>query len=212
MMHDPDTDELIRRVADDDTEATELLVDRYRDRLRRMIAVRLDRRVLPRLDPSDVVQDVLVAAIEKLPRYAREQPIALYPWLRQLAWEHLVDTFRKHVLAQRRAVDREVEHHRLAVPLPDQSCMRLADVLVAQQSSPSLRVERNQMIRQVQEALGKIGEAYREVLVMRYLEELLMREIAQCLGASEAAIKMRHMRALKRLGKVLTDSRSRDET
>ena len=60
---------------------------------------------------------------------------------------------------------------------------------------------KRQMKKQVQLALDNIGEAYHELLIMRYLEELSMREIADCLGASEDAVKMRHMRALQKLGK-----------
>ena len=160
---------------------------------------------------EDVVQDVLVKAIAKLPEYAKERPIAFYPWLRQLAWEQMVETFRVHVAAQRRSVDREINQNLLgSVPLPDQSAVLLADVLVAQQSTPSHRMEREQMREQVQFALGTIAATYREVLIMRYLEELSMREIAECVGATESAIKMRHMRALKQLGKALSISRSSD--
>ena len=209
--HEPDTEELIRRAAADDREATELLLNRHRDRLRRMIAVRFDRRVNPRLDPSDIVQDVLVKAIAKLPEYVNERPIAFYPWLRQLAWDQMVETFRVHVVAQRRSVDREVDPNLVcAVPLPDQSAVLLADVLVAQQSTPSHRMEREQKREQVQFALGTIDVNYREVLIMRYLEELSMREIADCVGTTENAIKMRHMRALKQLGKALNIPRSSD--
>ena len=93
----------------------------------------------------------------------------------------------------------------MAVPLPDQSTVLLADVLAAQQSSPSQNLEKQRLGNLVQVALENISPSYREVLVMRYLEELSMREIAECLGASESAIKMRHMRALKQLGKALSN-------
>ena len=208
--HEQKTDDLIQRAANNDRSAIELLLNRHRERLRQMIAVRFDQRVNPRLDPSDVVQDVLVKAIKKLPEYAKERPIAFYPWLRQLALEQIVETYRVHVAAQRRSVDREVDQNRCAVPLPDQSAVLLADVLVAQQSAPSRRLEREQMREQVQTALGTITVSYREVLVMRYLEKLTMREIADCVGASESAIKMRHLRALKELGKALGNVRSSD--
>lgn len=204
------TDELLRRVAADDHSATELLLNRHRERLRRMIAVRFDQRVNPRLDPSDIVQEVMVKAIKKLPAYAKERPIAFYPWLRQLAWDQMVETYRVHVAAQRRSVDREVDPQRFAFPLPDQSAVLLADVLAAQQSAPSRRLEREQMREQIQIALGTIAVKYREVLVMRYLEQLSMREIADCVGATESAIKMRHMRALKELGKALGHVRFSD--
>ena len=59
--------------------------DRYRDRLRRLVAVRLDPRLAARADASDVVQEALADAARKLDGYLRDRPIPFYPWLRQLA-------------------------------------------------------------------------------------------------------------------------------
>ena len=182
-------------------------MDHHRHRLRKMVAVRMDNRMNPRVDPSDVVQDVMIKAIANLPDYLKERPIPFYPWLRQLAWQQIVESFRKHVLAKRRSVDQEINMNAMVnPPLPDQSAALLADVLVAQQSSPSGRLRRQHDKERVQVALESLGDAYREVLVMRYLEELSMKEIAECLGASESAIKTRHVRALKQLGKALHPS------
>ena len=54
-----------------------------------MVACRFDRRLAARVDPSDVVQVVLTEANQKLDLYIRDRPLPFYPWLRQLAWEHL---------------------------------------------------------------------------------------------------------------------------
>jgi RNA polymerase sigma-70 factor (ECF subfamily) len=89
-VHGPDTDQLLRRIAQGDVAARELLLARHRDRLRRMVALRLDPRLQARVDPSDVVQDTLAEADVKLADYARRRPLPFYPWLRRLAWEHLV--------------------------------------------------------------------------------------------------------------------------
>jgi RNA polymerase sigma-70 factor (ECF subfamily) len=200
----PKTEQLIRRAATSDVDAMAELMAMHRDRLRKMVAVRLDQRVSPRLDPSDVVQETMLKAVAKMPEYLKDRPIEFYPWLRQLAWDQMVDSFRKHVVAQRRSVDREIDMDRDLIPaLPDQSTAMLAEILVAKQSSPSRRLQLNHIQDRVSEALRAINPAYREVLVMRYLEELSLGEIAQCLGASESAIKSRHVRALKQLAKAL---------
>src|SRR6476620_6151345 len=91
-----DTDELLRRISQGDTPARERLLDRQRLRLRQMIAVRLDRRLLARLDPSDVVQEVLLDAHRQLDDYLRQRPMPFYPWLRQLAWQRLVKLQQHH--------------------------------------------------------------------------------------------------------------------
>ena len=86
----PDTDLLLDRAAAGDGRARQELLARHRKRLRRMVALRLDRRLAARVDPSDVVQEALADAARKLDGYLRDRPLPFYPWLRQLAGERLV--------------------------------------------------------------------------------------------------------------------------
>ena len=69
-----------------DGAAREQLLGAHRARLRQMIAVRMDRRLVARVDPSDVVQDVLAVATRDLSDYLRTRPMPFYAWLRKLAW------------------------------------------------------------------------------------------------------------------------------
>src|SRR5215472_17271601 len=69
---DPETEALIRDAARGDELARQRLLDRHRQRLRQMVALRLDRRLAPRLDPSDVVQEALADAVGKLDGYLRD--------------------------------------------------------------------------------------------------------------------------------------------
>jgi RNA polymerase sigma-70 factor, ECF subfamily len=101
---DPDTEELLNQAAAGDTQARGRLLERHRDRLRRMVALRLDRRLASRIDPSDVVQDSLAEAAGRLSDYLRERPLPFYPWLRQLAWAKIVDMHRRHVHAHERTL------------------------------------------------------------------------------------------------------------
>jgi RNA polymerase sigma-70 factor (ECF subfamily) len=165
-----------------------------------MIAVRLDRRLAARIDPSDVIQEALTEACQRLPAYLEQRPLPLYPWLRQLAWERLIELQRRHLHAQKRSVLRE-DH----VPdaLPDESAMQLANRLFAPGSSPSKRVAREEILHRVQAALTQLNPRDREVLVMRHLEQMTMAEIAAVLDITEGAVKLRHLRALQRLREVL---------
>ena len=81
MTTAPDTDQLLERSAAGDSGARDQLLGRHRDRLRRMVDARLDRRLAARLDPSDVVQDVLLEAAHRLPDYLKDRPMPFYPWL-----------------------------------------------------------------------------------------------------------------------------------
>ena len=107
FSREPDTEELVERAGLGDEGARQELFVRHRDRLRRMVAVRMDRRLAPRVDPSDVVQEALAEAHEAMSDYLRDRPLPFYPWLRQFAWERLLKLHRHHVDARRRSVDRE---------------------------------------------------------------------------------------------------------
>jgi RNA polymerase sigma-70 factor (ECF subfamily) len=195
----PDTDELIRRSAGGDGAARQELLAHHRGRLRQMIAVRLDRRLLARLDPSDVVQEVLMEAHEKLSNYLRDRPLPFYPWLRQIAWQRLVKIHQHHHARKRRVTHEGPP----LLMLPDESMGDLAERLATSGSSPSRHALREEMRLRVREALDRLGERDREVLVLRYLEQLSLAEIAAVVGTTEGAVKTRHARALLRLQALL---------
>src|SRR5437868_8253866 len=116
--HFADTDELLTRAAERDCGAREQLLTRHRHRLKQMVALRLDRRLAARVDPSDVVQEALADAAARLDAYLRERPLPFYPWLRRLAWDQLVRLHHRHVAAGRRSVTREEP-----LPLPGESAL-----------------------------------------------------------------------------------------
>jgi RNA polymerase sigma-70 factor (ECF subfamily) len=205
--HNPDTDQLLQRVAAGDPAARGLLLSRHRQRLRHMITLRLDRRLWARVDPSDVLQETLGEADQKLSDYARRRPLPFYPWLRRLAWERVVQVHRRHVRAQRRSIYREED----AGPrLPDESAVELADRLVARGSSPSARLRGEERSGCLRRALAQLAEGDREVLVLRYLEDLSTKEIAAVLSVTEATVKMRQLRALRRVRDLLGDDLAED--
>jgi RNA polymerase sigma-70 factor (ECF subfamily) len=85
-----DTDELIARASKGDDLARQQLLVRHRDRLRQMVAVRMDPRLAARVDPSDIVQEAPADATVHLSDDLRDRPMPFYVWLRRLAWERLV--------------------------------------------------------------------------------------------------------------------------
>jgi len=204
----PDTDELLRSAGRGDGTARVALLERHRGRLRQMVAVRLDRRVAVRVDPSDVVQEALAEASERLPDYLRDRPLPFYPWLRQIACDCLVEQHRRHLQAGRRSVRRE----ELASPgLPGNSALKLADQLLDGGTRPSEAFNREELRQRVRQALAQLDEQDREVLVLRYLEQLSAPEVGAVLGLSEAAAKKRALRALKKLREILETGKSEDE-
>jgi RNA polymerase sigma-70 factor (ECF subfamily) len=197
----PDTEELLRRCVAGEQGAREQLLTRHQERLRQMIAVRLDRRLLARLDASDIVQEVLLEAHQKLDDYMRDRPLPFYPWLRQIAWQRLVKLHEHH-----RARKRGVQHEEARLPmLPDESALELVRRLAGPGSTPSEQAVRQEVRERVRGALGQMREQDREVLVLRYLEQLSPGAIAEILGVSEGAVKTRHTRALLRLQQLLAE-------
>jgi RNA polymerase sigma-70 factor (ECF subfamily) len=200
-MNDPEAslDELIERAGHGDAAARSELLARHAGRLRQMVALRLDRRLSARVDPSDVVQETLLEADRRLADYARERPLPFYPWLRQLACDRLADLHRRHVQADKRSVRREEGG---GPGLPDESQWALAGHLT-RPTSPSLRARREEAQARVRAALARLSEADQEVLVLRHLEQLSVKEVAAVLGVREGTVSVRLLRALQRLRDLL---------
>jgi RNA polymerase sigma-70 factor, ECF subfamily len=192
-------DDLLERARLGDGGARDHLLELYRQRLRQMIDLRLDRRLRARVDPSDVVQEALAEAFQHLDVYLEERPVPFYPWLRQFAFNRLLDLHRRHLLAQKRSAKREVS----ASEIMDGSGVCLTDRFVASVSSPSQRAVREEERNKVQAALLALPERDREILVLRYMEMLSTAETASVLGISEGAVKVRLFRALERIRALL---------
>jgi RNA polymerase sigma-70 factor (ECF subfamily) len=195
-----DTDWLLDQAQQGDREARERLLGKYRERMRRMIALRLDRRLAARVDPSDVIQESLVEADRLLSDYLKERPVPFYLWLRHIAWQRLIMTHRQHLDTGKRSVKREEQQ---PDQLSDESMAELARRLLARGSSPSAGLLRQENKERLESALLQLSERDREVLVLRYLEQLSLREVATILGIKEGAVKLRQLRAVERLGSLL---------
>ncbi len=192
-------DQLLTRAGRGDLAARQQLLQEHRDRLCRMVAVRLDPRLSARVDASDVVQEALAEADRELDHYLVRPEIPFYPWLRRFAWDRLLKLHRFHVQA-RRSIEREAG---AGVPLPDGSVRDLVEGIAGSGTSPSRRLIREELRAGVRQALDAMAATDREVLVLRYLEQLSFDEISVVLRAGVGAVKMRHLRALARLRGLL---------
>jgi RNA polymerase sigma-70 factor (ECF subfamily) len=202
-MTAPATDEadLLRRAKAGDQQALGLLFARYRDRLRKLVALRLDRRLSGRIDTSDVLQDAYLDVARRFPEYAADPAVPFYLWLRALTGQRLVDLHRRHLGAEMRDAGREVSLYRGA--LPAASSASLAQHLLAGLTSPTEAAVREEMRLRLQEALNSMEPIDREVVVLRHFEELSNAEAAEVLGIAPAAASKRYIRALRRLRAIL---------
>src|SRR5262249_14897254 len=111
-----ETRQLLERASQGDPEGWGALLARHRERLRRMVALRLDQRLLGRVDPSDVIQESYLEAWNRLPEYLRAPTMPFYLWLRFLACQKVMTLHRHHLGRQMRNAGREVSLYRGALP------------------------------------------------------------------------------------------------
>lgn len=195
--------ELLQRARGGDHDALNELFARHRERLRRMVAMRLDWRLQARIDASDVIQDAFVEVTRRLEEYLQDPKLPLFLWLRFMVGERLAKLHRQHIGAQMRDAGREVSIFREA--LPAASSAALAAQLLGKYTSPTQAAVRAERMLRLQEALNGLEPIDREVLSLRHFEELTRSETAQVLGIEEAAAAKRYVRALKRLKGALAD-------
>src|SRR5277367_3004 len=107
---------LVARAAAGDRTAVVELLERYRPRLRRMVALRLDPRLRGRVDASDVIQEGYLNAMRRLDEFIRDPAVPFYIWLRFLVGQQVHDQHRRHLDTPSRDVGREVSIYRGVMP------------------------------------------------------------------------------------------------
>jgi RNA polymerase sigma-70 factor, ECF subfamily len=196
-----ETNQLLEQAARGDQRGLGTLLGQHRDRLRRMVALRLDRRLQGRIDPSDVIQEAYLEASVRLAEYLRDPSMPFFLWLRFLTGQKLLTLHRHHLGVQMRGAGQEVALCR--GPLPEASSAALAAQLLGHDTRPSEAAVRAELKIRMQEALNSMDPLDREVLALRHFEQLSRAEIAQVLGVSEGAAGKRYIRALERLKRIV---------
>jgi RNA polymerase sigma-70 factor, ECF subfamily len=194
---------LVARAAAGDRVAIAELLERYRGRLRRMVALRLDPRLQGRVDASDVIQEGYLDAMRRLDEFIRDPAVPFYIWLRFLVGQRVQDQHRRHLASPGRDVGREVSIYRGA--MPSASTATLAAQLMGKLTSPSHAAMRTERKIRLQEALNRMDPLDREILVLRHYEQMTNGNAAAALGLDKSAASKRYTRALERLKEILAD-------
>jgi RNA polymerase sigma-70 factor, ECF subfamily len=192
-----DDDDLLVRIEGGDERALSELFARHRERLRRMIRLRLDRRLQGRVDSSDVLPDAYLEVARRAGEYVAEPTMPPFLWLRFLTGQTLQALHWHHLKVQMRDAGLEVSLRRRATPQANSAC--LAEMLLGRLTSPTRAARRAEMQLKLQEILNAMEPVDREVLALRHFEELSNGEVAQVLGLSKTAASNRYIRALERL-------------
>ncbi|KAA5541792.1 sigma-70 family RNA polymerase sigma factor [Roseiconus nitratireducens] len=196
----PSDDDLLAAALRGDRTALATLMNRSRERLERIVELRMDQALQGRVDPADIVQETFVAALDRFAAYRdKDSPYPFFLWLRLETLQKLVDVHRFHLGTKMRSAYGEVSLHGGAPPVDSAS---MAGQLIGRASTASGVVMRAELSLMVEKALNDMSVEDREMLALRHFEELTNSETAAVLGISPTAACNRHVRALKRLRSV----------
>ncbi len=195
------TDKLLTDARERNAGAADALLGQFREPLRRMIGLRLDPALAKRVDASDIVQDVLLEANQRLMDYLKKPDMPFHLWLRHLAQDRIIDTHRRHRLAQRRSIDKEQAIEKPA--WADESSASLVQQFVDTERTPASEAIQQELQRKLADAVNRLEDDDREIILMRHHELLSNGEVASVLKLTEAAASMRYLRAVRRLKAAL---------
>jgi RNA polymerase sigma-70 factor (ECF subfamily) len=174
------------------------LLEWFRNYLRLLARTGVDASLQGKADPSDVVQEVLLKAHQGFGQFPGRTEAELAGWLRQILAHTLTDLVRRYQATAARDVGRE----RSLEEMLGASSAAL-ELLACAGPTPSESAERRELGVVLADALAELPEEYREVLVLRSLEERDWGDVARTLGRTEGAVRMLWTRALKQLGPLM---------
>jgi RNA polymerase sigma-70 factor (ECF subfamily) len=181
-----------------ETDAPRQPLECYRNYLCLLARLQFDPRLQGKLDASDVVQDTLLKAHQALDRFEGKSDAAMRAWLHRILVNTLKDLARKYGTPGR-AVDRE----RSLEAAVEESSARLEAWLAADQSSPSQRVQRQDQLVGLADALAQLDADQQTAVELRHLKGYSVAAIAQQMGKSKAAAAGLIRRGLEKLREIL---------
>jgi RNA polymerase sigma-70 factor, ECF subfamily len=159
------------------------LFELYRNYLRILARSQLTNDLLQRATASDVVQDTFLEAYRDFVQFRGNTPAEFLAWLRKILVRNIARLVEHHVVAQKRDVRKEVSLDAIAKAF-DQSTCRLDQVLGAAVLSPSQGIHATERAALVADQLTKLPPQYRDVLVLRHLEELSFEQVGERMASS----------------------------
>jgi RNA polymerase sigma-70 factor (ECF subfamily) len=195
-------DSLIKRARDGERTARERLLESFRNYLRLLAHTGLGATLKDKADPSDLVQETLLKAHANFLDFRGSNEAELAGWLRQILARNLIDLSRRYHGTEARQVARE----RSLEELLDQSSLALGKLIPVGGSSPSEHAQRRELSVVLADALADLTPDYRDVIMLRSLEERSWEDVARQMRRTTGAVRVLWARALTRL-KPLIEAR-----
>jgi RNA polymerase sigma-70 factor (ECF subfamily) len=197
----PCVERLLEEARQGQTEPLGELLQLYRNYLTVLATTQLDRRLRRRMNPSDVVQDTMLAAHRDFGQFRGGTERELLAWLRQILINCLYHAFETHLRAKMRDARREISLEQVSAAL-DRSVVNFAQVLADPGPSPSLPVRQRERAVALADQLAKLRPQYRDVIVLRNLQELSFEEVAERMNRKPGAVRMLWLRAIEKFKQV----------
>ncbi len=193
--HDSATSRLIHDAQQSVPAALDRLLEGYCHYLMLLARTGLGTALQGKADPSDVVQETLLKAYQGFAQFRGQTEAELAAWLRQILARTVADLVRRH----KGTGSRQLQRERSLEELLDQSSAALGKIVAARGSSPSQAAQGRECAVVLADALTKLPADYREVLVLRSIEEREWDQVAERMGRSTGAVRLLWTRALKQL-------------
>lgn len=198
----PSPERLLNRAREGCRESLGALLQLYRNYLQLLARTQVDMQLQGRASPSDVVQETVLDAFRDFGKFRGTSEAELLAWLRRILVNNVLQVIKKHMLAEKRDVRREIPLNGRLAAL-EQSASVVDAALVSCVSSPSARLQRRERAALLADLLAQLPAQYRDVVVLRELEQLEFDEVALRMNRSPAAVRKLWLRALSRLHELL---------
>lgn len=195
------TTRLIAAAQAGDSDALGELLNHYRKYLVFLARTGLHHHLQGKADPSDIAQEVCLAAHGNIADFQGESAKEFAGWLRGILSNLLAMHVRKFLGTQKR--DPRLEQN-LNASLASASGF-LQSRIAAEITSPSQHFARNEAFLQLAEALESLPENYRQVIVLRHVDGLPFAEVAKSMGRSVDSVEKLWVRGLAKLKTTMGD-------
>lgn len=197
----PHVENLLELARDGEKEPLGQLLQLYRNYLTVLATTQLDRRLRRRMNPSDLVQETLLAAHRDIGQFRGCTEREFLAWLRQILIHCLHHAIETHLKAKMRDVRCEVSIEQVNANL-DRSVVDFAQVLADPGPSPSAATRQRDSVVAFADQLAKLRPQYREVVVLRNLQGLSFDEIAERMDRKPGAVRMLWLRAIEKFKQI----------
>ena len=174
------------------------LLQQYRHYLTLLATTQIEKRLQPRVSPSDIVQETMLKAYRHFAQFRGQSEPEFRAWLRQILVSNLARFVEQYMLAAKRDIRREVPIEPVATD-GDGNLTGLAAMLPGSDKTPSAYAQNREAAAELAQRLAQLPSQYREILVMRDIQGLSFEEVAARLGRSTGATRMLWLRALEKL-------------